>query len=368
MTNAERRTMDVCSQPRIRRLLVGAWLLLLAAGCGGAEATVSGRVTLDNEPLERGTVTFVPQEGGTPGYGPIDSEGNYQVPSRGRAGLSPGRYAVTVVALDPSVIGKLLSFGKLGPQEYLLKTVPHQGRRVLLVIGGDEIGTLYGAYRLAEHLGVRFYLHGDVVPDVPIPWKLPELDEPGKPLFELRGLNPWGSHPFGFDLWNTDDYQAHIGQLAKMRMNFIGMHCYLEGHPYAEPTVWLGIERDFDHQGRVSFSYPSSYYNALFSTRWGGLRPAPTGRYHFGAAALFERDDWGPDVMRGRCPRPTTPQGCNEVFNRTGAMFREAFAVDHWLTLLWSAGFFSARFFFGSPGPKTSTSSRWNQTGSRLGI
>ena len=27
------------------------------------------------------------------------------------------------------------------------------------------MGTLYGAYRLAEHLGVRFYLHGDVVPD-----------------------------------------------------------------------------------------------------------------------------------------------------------------------------------------------------------
>ena len=33
------------------------------------------------------------------------------------------------------------------------------------IIGGDDIGTLYGAYRYAEHLGVRFYLHGDVVPD-----------------------------------------------------------------------------------------------------------------------------------------------------------------------------------------------------------
>jgi len=73
----------------------------------------------------------------------------------------------------------------------------------------------------------------------------------GRPLFELRGLNPWGSHPFGFDLWNTDDYKAHIGQMAKMRMNFIGMHCYPEGHPYAEPTVWEGIAGDFDARGRV---------------------------------------------------------------------------------------------------------------------
>jgi hypothetical protein len=102
VTIIEGGAMHVCCHSNARRLLIGASLLLLAAGCGGAEATVSGRVTLDNEPLQRGTVTFVPQDGGTPGYGPIDSEGNYQVPSRGRAGLSPGRYAVTVVARQPS--------------------------------------------------------------------------------------------------------------------------------------------------------------------------------------------------------------------------------------------------------------------------
>jgi len=39
-----------------------------------------------------------------------------------------------------------------------------------------------------------------------------------------------------------------------MRMNFIGMHCYPEGHPYAEPTVWLGLEGEFDERGRVKVS------------------------------------------------------------------------------------------------------------------
>ena len=60
------------------------------------------------------------------------------------------------------------SVQSLQPQQYLLKTIPlgsGDGKPVLLVAGGDAIGTLYGAYRLAEHLGVRFYLHGDVVPD-----------------------------------------------------------------------------------------------------------------------------------------------------------------------------------------------------------
>ncbi len=27
-----------------------------------------------------------------------------------------------------------------------------------------------------------------------------DVDETGRPLFELRGVNPWGSHPFGFDV------------------------------------------------------------------------------------------------------------------------------------------------------------------------
>ena len=213
----------------------------------------------------------------------------------------------------------------LGSQEYLLKTFERGRHRTLYVVGGDAVGMLYGAYRLAEHLGVRFYLHGDVLPDEPIAWHFPELDETGKPLFTLRGLNPWGSHPFGFDLWNTDDYKAHISQMAKMRMNFIGMHCYPEGHPYAEPTVWVGVEGDFDEQGRVRSSYPSSYYNALFRPAWGGLRPGPTSGYHLGAAMLFDRDDWGPAVMREHTPRPVSPEACNEVFNRTGTQFREAF-------------------------------------------
>jgi hypothetical protein len=110
------------------------------------------------------------------------------------------------------------------------------------------VGTLYGAYRFAEKLGVRFYLHGDVIPDERLA-AVPDVDETGRPLFALRGLNPWGSHPFGFDAWGTDDYKAIFAQLAKLRMNFLGVHCYPEGHPYAEPTVWLGTRGDFDERG-----------------------------------------------------------------------------------------------------------------------
>jgi hypothetical protein len=230
--------------------------------------------------------------------------------------------------IESGVVGDVITLGidpSLVSQQYALRTSTHNGSERLSITGGGGVSVLYGAYDFIEKLGVRFYLHGDVIPEVQSEFVIPQLDETHQPLFELRGLNPWGSHPFGFDLWNADDYRAHISQMTKMRMNFIGMHCYPEGHPYAEPTVWVGLEGDFDEEGRVTEAYPASYYNALFRPRWGGFQAGPTGEYHLGSEMLFDRDGWGPESMRGMTPRPETPEECQTVFNRTGDMFNEAF-------------------------------------------
>jgi hypothetical protein len=218
----------------------------------------------------------------------------------------------------------------LQSQQFLLKKIASGEREFVLVAGGDPIGTLYGAYQLAEAYDVRFYLHGDVVPDRQVSLDLPNVDATGKPRFELRGVNPWGSHAEGCDLWDADDYKAVISQLAKMRMNFIGIHGYpealVESASYgAEPTVWTGQLGDFDNQGNVTFSYPSSYFNTLRKGWWGYREARKTSEFSYGASLLFERDDWGSDVMVGQAPQPVTPEGCNDVFNRTAAMFRSAF-------------------------------------------
>ncbi len=207
-------------------------------------------------------------------------------------------------------------------QEYRLQT---RGQ-TLTISGGSELAVLYGAYDFAEKLGVRFYLHGDVLPDERIPLAIPQFDEMHKPLFALRGVNPWGSHPFGFDAWSADDYKAIFAQLAKMRMNFLGVHCYPEGLPYAEATVWHGLAGDCDAQGRVKSSCAARYFNTLLTPAWGDFLAKKTGDYSFGAALLFDRDDWAPPAMVGHCPLPATPAACNEVFNRMGAQLRDAFA------------------------------------------
>ena len=212
----------------------------------------------------------------------------------------------------------------LQAQQYYLKTLSRGERRILLVAGGDSIGTLYAAYRLAEHIGVRFYPHGDTIPDQRIELSIPQLDDLGKPLFEIRGAQAWHDFAEGPDWWNGDDYKALITQLAKMRMNYIGFHCYPEGPAGPEPTVWVGHPNDVNADGSVKFSSPSSYHNTARLGNWCYL-PTETGKFSFGGATIFERDDYGPESMYGMMPWPSTEQENNQVFDNVGQMFREAF-------------------------------------------
>lgn len=212
-----------------------------------------------------------------------------------------------------------------GPEHYLLKTI-RQDRRPVLLVTGRSPGVLYAAYRLAEHLGVRFYLHGDVVPDRPVARSMPQLDESGRPLFNRRGIQPFHDFPEGPDWWNADAYKAYLAQLPKLRMNFFGLHTYPEGGVGPEPTVWIGQATDFDEHGNVTFSYPARHFTTANVTGAWGYRPAKTGDYSFGAAALFDRDDYGADYMRDMNPWPKMSLGqSNELFNRMGAMLDDVF-------------------------------------------
>ncbi|BDI29711.1 hypothetical protein CCAX7_17620 [Capsulimonas corticalis] len=223
---------------------------------------------------------------------------------------------------DSATRGAILA---LKPEQYLLKTITSaHGGRVLVIAGGGDIGALYGVYRFAERLGVRFYLQGDTVPDRKIAWSIPTLNETGKPLFAIRGIQPFHDFPEGPDWWSKDDYLTYISQLAKMRMNFLGLHAYPEGGPNAEPLVWLGQTKDVDAQGRASFAYPASWYTNSRET-W-GYSAARTKEFSGGAGALFDADIYGSDVMRGLDPWTQTPAQSVQLFHQTGDLLHDVFA------------------------------------------
>ena len=81
---------------------------MLLTGCGGLyDASVSGTVTLDGNPLPRGTVAFNPENPGPASYGQIDDSGHYTVMTGREEGIPSGQYLLTVVANEiPQVEGK----------------------------------------------------------------------------------------------------------------------------------------------------------------------------------------------------------------------------------------------------------------------
>jgi len=214
----------------------------------------------------------------------------------------------------------------LGPEQYVLKTVRQGDRDVLLVVGGDAVGTLYGAYRVAEHLGIRFYLHGDVVPDEQVAFAMQQLDERGEPLFDRRGIQPFHDFPEGPDWWNADGYKAVLAQLPKLRMNFFGLHCYPEGGVGPEPLVWIGRKDHVNDDGTVKAAYASRHFQTSNPTGAWGYRPMKTGDYTYGAAALYDVDNYAADYMRTAFPWNDMPASAEaEVFDRMGALLRDAF-------------------------------------------
>ncbi len=220
----------------------------------------------------------------------------------------------------------------LGPEDYWLKTLEPGSKGIVLVAGGGGPGVLYAAYQLAEKLGVRYGLEGDVIPDARIPMPILDLDETGRPLFAVRGIQPFHDFSEGPDWWTVENYKTILGQLPKLRMNFFGLHTYPENPskehgatPNAEPTVWIGRAGEFRPDGAVTASYPASYQNTARGN-W-GYEAKKTGDFHCGASLLFERDDFGNDVMDGFSSDPVTPDASNEVFNRTASVFRNAFSL-----------------------------------------
>jgi len=89
-----------------RLMLLKAAILaaaVVSAGCARSamESEVSGRVTLDGEPMGPGVVVFAPVDGTTnPADGAIQLDGSYFLKTSREVGLPPGRYKASVSVFD----------------------------------------------------------------------------------------------------------------------------------------------------------------------------------------------------------------------------------------------------------------------------
>jgi len=86
----------------MQRLLVLTCCLAVVGlvGCGGSNlGQVSGKVTMDGEPLPNVMVTFVPQAGGRSSTGTTNAAGEYELVYVGETGAEIGTHKVSVKSL-----------------------------------------------------------------------------------------------------------------------------------------------------------------------------------------------------------------------------------------------------------------------------
>ncbi len=70
---------------------------LILLGCGGEDlGSVTGKVTMDGQPLPNAIVTFVPEGGGRTGIGKTDANGEYTLVFAGGEGATIGKNKVAV--------------------------------------------------------------------------------------------------------------------------------------------------------------------------------------------------------------------------------------------------------------------------------
>jgi uncharacterized protein (TIGR03000 family) len=91
-------------------------------------APVAGKVTLDGKPLARCRVTFWPENKGKLAQevgGLTDEDGTYQLFTKGKPGVPPGRYRVTITATAPTDPKDPAKLKVLVPEKYAkLETTP----------------------------------------------------------------------------------------------------------------------------------------------------------------------------------------------------------------------------------------------------
>jgi len=99
------------------------------SGCGGdGRVVISGNITLDGKPVEKGSITFQPEDGIGPGTGTEIKGGRYEI--TGVAAATLGRKKVTITAVRKT--GKQIAAGMPFPPGTMIDEeviVPPRGIR-----------------------------------------------------------------------------------------------------------------------------------------------------------------------------------------------------------------------------------------------
>jgi len=165
----------------------------------------------------------------------------------------------SVIAVGRNASTAFIDSGRLaalGPEGYIIKSVEAAGRTVLVITGGERVGTLYGVYDFLHRLGCRWFAPGDIHEEIPPAGLdgLPTMDVTEEPEFSLRGFHAWEDR-------GNDDF---LIWMARNRMNYwcVEENTHALMHKLGIRMVWGGHVVTFDY---LKPGDPYPYAHAKFS-------------------------------------------------------------------------------------------------------
>ncbi|GDY20092.1 hypothetical protein LBMAG56_14370 [Verrucomicrobiota bacterium] len=157
----------------------------------------------------------------------------------------------TSAAVD-AVFGK--QWPKLSRQGHLVKSVPFQGRTVLVLGGGSPVASLWAVHEFGYRCGIRHLLHGDFLPLEKPAFTLAGFDVVLEPRVKRRAWSAFIGQPFGAESWSVADHTRLLTQLAKLKFTHIVLPAAL--------TPVAALRVDGDTPGRKVFGGARQFENA----------------------------------------------------------------------------------------------------------
>jgi len=172
-------------------------------------------------------------------------------------------------------VGKYLPPGawpELSDQGLAIIPCRVEGKLAVVVGGGSPRATLWAVYELVERWGVRYLLHGDVLPESPGKLQLPDEPVVMEPEFRVRQWRVVNDLPSGPESWGMADYRPVLDQLAKLKFNRIlvstwvwqpFLHLEVDGVARGEAWLWFKWHYPItdDMPGRQLFGDAKEFWN-----------------------------------------------------------------------------------------------------------
>ncbi|NUQ64277.1 MAG: hypothetical protein HUU20_17545 [Pirellulales bacterium] len=157
-------------------------------------------------------------------------------------------------------------------QGIVLKRATLDGKPALVIGGGSEAATMWAVYELVEQWGVRYLLHGDVLPKTPRAFRLPDSDVVLEPNLRVRQWRTVNDFACGPESWGLDEQRRVIDQLAKLKFNriFVSIWPYqplldleFKGTGRKSATLWYDFRYPItdDMSGRALFGNEPEFWN-----------------------------------------------------------------------------------------------------------